>query len=204
MGDEKNLRTRVHLLRHGQVEGFEQRRYNGQADVTLTAVGVEQSEAYATRLKTVPLAAVYSSDLMRTVYGAEQIAVAHGLVLHPDARLRELDIGAWEGRVWTDIQQRWPDEWQARLDDLVNVAPPGGESLLQMAQRVRPVIAELLERHAGEELAIVAHGGVNRVILLDAIGAPLTQMFHIEQSYGCLNIIDYWADGYATVQLLNG
>jgi alpha-ribazole phosphatase len=76
--------------------------------------------------------------------------------------------------------------------------------LQQMADRVRLVMDELLEKHRGEEIALVAHGGVNRVILLDAIGAPLTQMFHIEQSYGCRNIIDYFADSYTTVQLLNG
>jgi alpha-ribazole phosphatase/probable phosphoglycerate mutase len=198
------LKTRIHLLRHGQVCGFETRRYNGQADVALTDLGVEQTRAYAERLRDIPLTAVYSSDLPRSLFGAGLIAESHGLVPIPDARLRELHIGEWEGLTWDRIQQRWPLEWQARLDDLVEVAPPGGESLLQLAQRLRPPITELVEQHRGEEIALVAHGGVNRVILLDAIGAPLSQMFHIEQNYGCYNIIDYWADGYATVQLLNG
>ncbi len=196
--------TRVHLMRHGQVEGFELRRYNGQADVTLTALGEQQSQNYRERLKDLSLTAVYSSDLQRSAFGGQLIGADHGLDPVQDLRLRELHIGDWEGLTWDEIQHRWSREWQARLDDLVNVAPPGGESLLQMAQRVRSVMTELLERHPGEEIAIVAHGGVNRVLLLNAIGAPLTQMFHVEQSYGCLNIIDYWADGYATVQLLNG
>jgi len=198
------VRTRIYLLRHGQVEGHECKRYNGQADVVLTDLGLEQSRTYAERLRDIDLTAAYSSDLARSVYGANLIAAEHGLRPVKDVRLRELHIGAWEGLTWVEIQRRWPVEWQARLDDLVNVAPSGGESLQQMADRVRPVIAGLVEKHRGEEIAIVAHGGVNRVILLDAIGAPLERMFHIEQSYGCLNIIDYWADGYATVQLLNG
>lgn len=196
--------TRVHLLRHGQVCGFEARRYNGQADVALTALGIAQTQAYAAQLKDFPLTAVYSSDLTRSAYGAGLIAVDHDLVPHQDERLRELDIGEWEGLTWDEIKQSWPTEWQARLNDLVQVAPPGGESLQQMATRVRLALAELLEKHQGEEIALVAHGGVNRVILLDAIGAPLIQMFHIEQSYGCRNIIDYFADSYTTVQLLNG
>jgi alpha-ribazole phosphatase len=199
-----SLKTRIHLLRHGQVVGFESKRYNGQADVALTDLGIEQTQAYAKILKEFPLAAVYSSDLSRSAYGAGLIAENRNLVPIQDARLRELHIGDWEGLVWNEIKQRWPREWQARLDDLVQVAPPGGESLQQMADRVRSVMAELMERHQGEEIALVAHGGVNRVILLDAIGAPLTQMFHIEQSYGCRNIIDYFADSYTTVQLLNG
>ncbi len=197
-------KTRIHLLRHGQVVGFESRRYNGQADVALTDLGIRQSHTYTEKLTNIPLTAVYSSDLSRSAFGAHLIGDAHGLQPVQDARLRELHIGDWEGLAWDEIQQRWPEAWQARLDDLVNVAPPRGESLLQMAQRVRPVIAELLAQHRGEEIAVVAHGGVNRIILLDAIGAPLTRMFHIEQSYGCRNIIDYFSDSYTTVQLLNG
>jgi len=194
---------RLHLMRHGQVRGFEARRYNGQADVSLTDLGVEQTRSYAVRLKDMPLTAVYSSDLSRSAFGAKLIATEHQLIHRQDARLRELDIGDWEGLTWDEIQRRWPREWQARLNDLVNVAPPGGESTLQMATRVRQVMVELLEKHQGEEVAIVAHGGVNRVILLDAIGAPLTRMFHLEQSYGCCNMVDFFADGYTTVRLLN-
>lgn len=200
----KTQRTRIHLLRHGQVEGFENRRYNGQADVPLTPLGRDQSQAFARRLQALSLAAVYSSDLSRSCYGAEQIAASHGLQVQTLAALRELHIGDWEGLTWVEIECRWPQLWQARLADLVHVAPPGGESLLQVAGRVRPVITRLIEAHRGEEIAIVAHGGVNRIILLDAIGAPLERMFHVEQSYGCLNIIDYFSDSYTTVQLLNG
>ena len=67
-----------------------------------------------------------------------------------------------------------------------------------------PVINEVVERHIGQDVLVVGHGGVNRIILLNAIGAPLAGMFNIEQNYGCLNIIDYYADGRATVKLLNG
>lgn len=197
-------KTRIYLMRHGEVEGHEHRRYNGQNDVALTEQGREQSQALAERLKGVSLAAVYASDLSRCRHAAELIAREHGLEPICLEELRELHIGKWQGLTWEEIQRRWPDEWQARLDDLVGYQVEGGESLAQMAARVRPVIADLVTRHRGEEVAIVAHGGVNRVILLDAIGAPLERMFHIEQSYGCLNVIDYWADGYATVQLLNG
>jgi alpha-ribazole phosphatase/probable phosphoglycerate mutase len=196
-------RTRLHLMRHGQVVGFEDRRYNGQGDIGLTELGLVQSRAYASRLQKIPLAAVCSSDLERSAFGARLIAADHQLPLVQDRRLRELDIGVWEGLTWVEIQRRWPQEWQARLEDLVHVAPPGGESLLQLAARVRPALAELLAKHRGAEIALVAHGGVNRVILLDAIGAPLSQLFHLEQSYGCCNIVDYWDDGGATLQLLN-
>ncbi|WP_305041345.1 alpha-ribazole phosphatase [Geoalkalibacter sp.] len=196
--------TRVYLMRHGQVEGFGNKRYNGQADVALTPLGRSQSEQLAARLAERPLAAVYSSDLSRCAYAARCIATARGLepVLLPE--VRELHIGAWEGRTWQELQDLYPDQWQARLSDLVNYRVPGGESLAEMAKRVRPALHALVARHRGEEIVLVGHGGVNRVILLDAIGAPLKQMFAIEQDYACLNLIDYFADGNAVVRLLNG
>jgi broad specificity phosphatase PhoE len=69
---------------------------------------------------------------------------------------------------------------------------------------VLPAIAGIVARHRGEEVLVVAHGGVNRVILMDAIGAPIASMFSLEQRYCSLNIIDYYADGNSVVQLANG
>ena len=196
--------TRIYLVRHGQVEGHEMKRYNGQADVALTDRGRRQYRALRERLDDEEISAVYSSDLTRCVEGARILAAPHGVSPIFDERLRELDIGEWEGKTWKELQSVYPEEWQARLDDLVNYRVPGGESLLDMAGRVRAAMSRILTEHPEGEVMVVGHGGVNRVVLLDAIGAPLEKMFHIEQSFGCLNIIDYFSDGYCTVQLLNG
>lgn len=196
--------TRLHLVRHGQVVGFDQPRYNGQTDVALTDLGVEQYHQLKDRLAAVPIAACYTSDLTRCTTGAGIICGALGIEAVPRPELRELNIGIWEGLTWQEITARWPEEWQARLDDLVNYRVPRGENLLDVAGRVMPVIEEIVARHQGQDVLVVAHGGVNRVILLNAIGAPLAGVFNIEQSYGCYNIVDYYADGRATVKLLNG
>ena len=66
------------------------------------------------------------------------------------------------------------------------------------------MIGRILQRHPHGDVALVAHGGVNRIVLLDAIGAALEQAFSIEQDYGCLNIVDYLGDGRSVVKLLNG
>ena len=196
--------TRVHLLRHGQVEGFQDRRYNGQGDVCLTPFGRQQSAAFAGRFQHTRLSAVYSSDLVRCRTAADQIALLQEVEPQYLEGLRELHIGDWEGHTWQQLQHDYPELWQARLDDIVNVAPPAGESVLEMAARVRPLVRQIVAAHVGGEIVIVAHGGVNRVILLDAIGAPLECLFHIEQDYGCHNIIDYFTDGIALVKKLNG
>ncbi len=197
-------KTRIHLIRHGQVAGFDQPRYNGQADVALTDIGIEQYHLLKDRLADAAISACYTSDLSRCTIGAG--IICRNLGIEPVSRheLRELNIGVWEGLTWQEIKAGWPEEWRARLADLVNYRVPQGENLLDVQARIMPVIREIIERHKEQEVLVVGHGGVNRIVLLSAIGAPLAGMFSIEQSYGCYNIIDYYADDRATVKLLNG
>jgi broad specificity phosphatase PhoE len=136
--------------------------------------------------------------------GARILGEHLGVQPIPDRNLRELNIGVWEGMTWTAIQERYPDQWQARLADLVHYRMPEGENLLDLQSRLLPAINGIVAEHRGEEVLVVAHGGANRVILLDAIGAPLSSLFAIEQSYACLNIIDYYEDGNRVVKLVNG
>jgi alpha-ribazole phosphatase len=172
--------------------------------VLLTELGLVQYETLRSRLANKPLRAVYTSDLSRCRNGARLLAEPHGLMPIATAKLRELHIGEWEGMTWKELQERFPKQWQARLGDIVNYRVPGGENLVDVAARLRPVMRRILTEHAGQEVLVVGHGGVNRVILLDAIGAPLDRLFHIEQNFGCLNIIDYYSDGIGMVKLLNG
>lgn len=197
-------RTRIYLIRHGEVKGAGTRRYNGHADVSLSEQGVSQYHLMKERLADKDISACYTSDLIRCAAGAEIICSRLGLSPNRERNLRELDIGIWEGKTWAELQSEFPREWQARLDDIVNYRVPGGECLNDLRDRVMTVINAITERHRGENVLVVAHGGANRTILLDAIGAPLSSLFNIEQDYCCLNIIDYYADGNAVVKLLNG
>jgi alpha-ribazole phosphatase/probable phosphoglycerate mutase len=197
-------RTRLHLIRHGEVEGAEEKRYNGQSDVPLTPKGMAQIGFLQMRIKKFPITAVYCSDLTRCVEGATLLAAGYELQPIQNRDLREIDAGDWQGMAWDEILKKHPKLWKKRLDDIVNIPFPNGENLVDVAERVRPVIQSLVEQHRGEDILVVAHGGVNRIILLDAIGAPLESLFSIEQDFGCLNSVDYYADGNAVVRLLNG
>jgi alpha-ribazole phosphatase len=197
-------KTRIYLIRHGEVEGSGTPRYNGHADVSLTERGRGQYNLLRERLAEAKITACYTSDLSRCTWGADLMGEHFGWKPARNSNLRELDIGIWEGLTWAELKERYPEEWQARLADIVNYRVPGGENLLDLQGRIIPVINDIVARHRGEEALVVAHGGANRVILLNAIGAPLSALFNIEQNYGCLNIIDYYADGKAVVKLLNG
>lgn len=195
-------RTRVHLIRHGEVERGH--CYNGHCDVRLTARGEEQYHQLKPRLDRDRISALYTSDLYRTVRGGEILGPFVGVEPVKVPALRELNCGEWQGLSLAEIQEKRPDEWAARLADLEHFRAPGGESLGDLAGRVLPALREIVARHRGEDVLVLAHGGVNRIILLDAIGAPLTSFFSIDQQYCGMNLIDYYADGNTVVQLVNG
>ena len=195
-------KTRIHLIRHGEVEGSN--RYNGHGDVPLTAFGEDQYHQLKPRLDPDRISALYTSDLSRTVRGGEILGRYLGVEPVKVPQFRELNCGAWQGHTLAEIQSSRPGEWAARLADLENFRADGGESLADLAARVLPALAEIVARHRGEEVLVVAHGGVNRVILMDAIGAPVSSLFSIEQLYCCMNVIDYYADGNSVVKLVNG
>ena len=195
--------TRLYLVRHGQVAAGHTDIYNGHNDVDLSPAGVTQCQFLATHLKDVKLAGIYSSDLTRTRRGAEIISQDRGLMVKTVPEFREINFGIWEGLSFKEIMTKYPEELQQRFADLANFRIPEGESLKDLEARVAPKLAELLQQHAGEAFLVVAHAGINRVILSQAMGLSLQHIFHLDQAYAGLNIIDYYPD-LAVVRLLNG
>ena len=198
------MTTRVYLMRHGEVDGGSEKRYNGHIDVGITPKGVEQMHRLAGLLAEKPVKAVYSSDLIRSVKGAEIVSRRLGLVHAPVRALRERSVGKWEGLTAEEIRERYPEEFTAWRADLLNYRPPDGECLLDVRDRILPEYCRLVANHPGEEIAMLLHGGVNRVILAEALGLPPLNLFRIDQAFGALNIIDHFDDGMAVVKLLNG
>jgi alpha-ribazole phosphatase len=195
--------TRLYLLRHGQVADGHTHLYHGNNDIELSPQGVRQLEQAAAQLRDVELAGVYASDLSRAATGAELICRGRDLQPQTCAEFREIHFGHWEGLSFQEISERYPDDLQARFLDLPNFRIPGGESLLDVKARALPRLQEIIGQHPQQALALVAHAGLNRVILSEALGLDLQYLFRLDQNYGCLNIIDYFPD-LAVVRLVNG
>ena len=198
-------RTTVYLVRHGQVENHATGVYNGQNDVAITDEGRRQMRAVLERLRDRKIGAVYCSDLSRAVEGAEIIGGGLGLGFQALPGLRERNFGAWEGLTYDEIRQQDPDLFEFWRKDVTGVRPPGGgESSEDLMERVMSTYLPLVERHRGAEIVVVAHGGVNRLILAHALNLEVRYVFHMAQSFGCLNIVDYYDDGFTQVRLING
>jgi 2,3-bisphosphoglycerate-dependent phosphoglycerate mutase len=166
--------TRVVLLRHGQTAWNAEQRIQGQLDVPLNANGQWQAHRLADALQGEEVTAIYSSDLTRTRQTAAPLALHKGLEPRLDAGLRERAFGSFEGRTYQEIDQRWPEHaalWRAR--DL-HYRPGGGEDLHSFNERSISTVQKLAAAHAGQSIAIFAHGGVLDCVYRAALHIELT------------------------------
>lgn len=191
-------------MRHGEVVNGGERRYNGHIDIDITENGVQQMHRLAETLVGKEVSVVYASDLIRSVKGAEIIGKRIGASLKSFRELRERSVGCWEGLTVEEIKQRFPDEYVAWRADLLGYRPPNGECLTDVQERILPFYKQIVASHRDQTIAMLLHGGINRVILADALGMPPLNLFRIEQDYGALNIIEYYEDNRPVVKLLNG
>lgn len=165
--------TRLTVLRHGETTWNKDTRIQGHTDIDLNDTGRWQAAQLGQALADEPLAAVYSSDLRRAFDTAQAVAGAQGLQVVPHTGLRERGFGVLEGLTWADIETQHPHEasaWRTRVPDW---APTGGESLLVLRERVLDALNGLAQRHLGEHIALVAHGGVLDIIYRAATGLEL-------------------------------
>lgn len=174
------LSTRIIAVRHGETEWNATARIQGHRDIALNDKGLWQARRAAQALVDADesIAAIYSSDLARAHATAHSIAQRLGQTVQIDARLRERAFGEYEGSTFTDLERAFPDDiarWRAR-DPLW--APPGGESLAALGERVLAATHQLAERHAGGQIVLVAHGGVLDMLYRSAtrqdVDAPRT------------------------------
>jgi alpha-ribazole phosphatase len=163
--------VRLILARHGKTAYNMQGRYQGQTDVPLSSTGRQQAARLAERLAREEVDAIYASDLQRAWETAAVVSVPHGLSVLAEPRLREMGFGEWEGLTYEEIQQRYPQQLPAWDADPLNVAPPGGETLAQVAARVQSAVDEIARAHADQTVLMVSHGGPLRVLLCLALGS---------------------------------
>lgn len=182
--------THIYLARHAEPEGAEGvHRFLGQLDPPLSPVGWRQAGELAQRLEGVEFRAIYSSDLQRSLSTAEAVAVGTGLVIQQELALREIHAGQWEGLTFDEAKLRYPAKFAERERDLVGFRfPGGGESFRDLERRVAPVFSQIMDSGPGDVL-VVAHKGVNRVMLAHFLGTPRERMFDIVQDYCALSII---------------
>jgi probable phosphoglycerate mutase len=207
--------TELLFIRHGETDWNRRQCFQGQIDVPLNGNGLEQARRLGLRLAPEPHHVLFSSDLSRAQQTAAPVAAAWGLqpVLVPG--LREQKFGEWEGLDFAAIQQRYADLWPLWLQQDIDFAVPGGESLRQFHTRVLGAVKGLASQAEsagpGQRLAIVTHGGVLDMLWRTAKGLPLTGLRECPIPNTGLNrlrwvngslVVDLWADDEHVKDLL--
>lgn len=194
---------RIYLIRHGETVNAKELALNGHFDAELSPRGEDQIRAVAEALKDRPVRSVYSSDLQRARRSAEIVAHPHKLkpVCFPE--LRELSFGKWEGLSLRELNRKYPGEIEKRFRNPDTFQAEGGETFSQLKERVLPRFHEIVKCHPADEIVIMGHGGVNRIILGHLLGIPLSKAFRIGQEYAGINIIQFYKS-QTVIELING
>lgn len=201
---DKGDGKKILLLRHGEVQndGNNAKRFIGQIDLPLSDKGRGQAKYWWEQLSDVPLAQIISSDLSRSMETASIIAGHRSLDVEPQAGLREIQLGRWDGLTFCQVRERWPDAFRQRGMQIADFRPPGGESFLDLQQRVVPVFEKAVD-NAGRNILIVAHAGVNRMILCHLLDIPPGNLFRLSQDWGAMNLIERQAPNGFRIQSIN-
>ena len=192
------------LVRHGETASNVSNSFRGRTDVPLNENGSAQAEAVATRIaRQWQPAAIYASPVRRAMQTAEVIGQHCGLGVTAHPGIIDIDFGEWTGLPFDDVKQRWPDELDMWMYHPGQTRIPGGETLAEMHVRARQALRELALRHAGQEIVLVGHTVINRVILMETLDIPDARFWYIGQDNCALNLIRAEVNGNYSLLLLN-
>jgi broad specificity phosphatase PhoE len=186
--------ARLLLVRHGETEWNATHRWQGFTGPPLNDLGVKQAEELAANLAAAPVEAVYSSDAIRAVQTAGIVARSHGLAVRQDARLREVNFGEWEGLTREEINTRYAGAFR-QWEECKLAAPTGGETDLEMADRVIEAVTDIGARHGDGRVVVVTSGGPIRAVQahVSGIDQALARL-HFDRADNCA-VIELLSDG---------
>ena len=165
--------TRICLVRHGETLWNTERRIQGQIDIALNQHGLRQARAAGEFLRDESATALYSSDLSRAWATAHALAESTGLMANAMPALRERQYGVFEGLTYDEAKVAHPDIYARFESREPGFAVPGGESLEDISRRVISALGGLADKHRGETVLVVTHGGVLDVVNRFVRGLPL-------------------------------
>lgn len=194
--------TRLILIRHGETEWNETKRFQGISDIPLSARGMDQAESLARSLEREPLEAIYTSPLIRARQTAACLARNHSCPLAVIEDLKELNQGRLEGLTGEDLRRDYPGFISQWLEKPGETVLPGGESLADLQRRVWLAIEDVIGRHPGKTIAVVAHSFVILTILCRALELPLQAFRRFRQDPTAKNILEFSERGI-TLRCLN-
>ncbi len=189
---EKEAATRIIYVRHGLTDFPNKRIYcDDREDPALNEQGMRHAQDAAALLAQQPVDAIYASPSRRTRMTADEIAKMAGVGIIEVEALRERRFGIWDGLYFHEIEQRYPEEYQAWKRDPAGYTPEGGETMEVLLRRTGAEIARIVQAHPEQTVVVVSHVGPIRVCVSEAMKIPLAWYRQLRIDNGSLTCIDY-------------
>lgn len=195
--------TEIYLIRHAQAEGNLYRMMQGHWDGDVTPMGKRQIDALAERFRSIPVDALYSSDLYRTRLTASAVTRSHPIPMQLSPQLREINMGAWETRFFADVMHEEPELMESFIFCPDKWRKEGAETYADVAGRAYPVFEDIARRHEGQSVVVVSHGVTIRCILSRALGIDLRDTENLPICRNTAVSKLRWEDGAFTAEYLN-
>ena len=189
------------LIRHGHTRATEQGLLYSDPNAELTEKGIQQADLAADWLAKHKPEVLLSSPALRVRSSSEIIAKRVDMPIQIVDGLDEWLIGDWEGRTYLDIKKNDPDMYQKWSADPIHNAPPGGESIQQLAARAENQLREIIAKFKGKRIGLITHAGIVRSILVHALEMPIENFWRISIPTGSISKVDF-SDNFATVHFL--
>lgn len=192
--------TRIYLIRHGEAEGNIYRRAQGQFEGRISQKGLRQIDALAERFRDIPVDALYSSDLKRTMRTAKAITMYHPVPLQIEPRLRELDMGPWEDIPFGNLMRDYPEQMHWFNDDPERWYVEGAETFVQLKARLTAILTEIAERHDGQTVVCCSHGMAIRSFLSGVMNVPSGEIYRVPHGDNtAVSLLEYENGGFRVV-----
>lgn len=199
-----SMHTSIWMVRHGQTELNRARRYQGALDSPITCSGRRQNDALASRLRGIPLTAAMASPCNRARTTANSILEQRKprLPVLEDRHWHEMHQGLWEGLTYDEVQERFPQEAQTRFADALHGRAPGGESLAEVAARVKEGWRTLQCEYIGERILLATHALPIQIVLCTISGMPLDLYWRWRIDLGSVTGISIYS-GSPIIRMVN-
>ncbi|MEC7758196.1 MAG: histidine phosphatase family protein [SAR324 cluster bacterium] len=192
--------TEIILIRHGETEWNSQKRMQGHSNSDLSSVGQAQIQALGQWMKNVPFDLIYSSDSLRAKQTAESITQFSGHELQFDQRLREKNLGVFEGLTSEEARERHPEVFRLFKTAGSKYVIDEGESTQQLQDRALEIVNEIRIKHPEERVLLVTHGGFIRVVMKHSLGLSLeTPTRFLIRNTGVFRLV--WEDKWLVSQM---
>ena len=177
------LDTKLSILRHGEVKGGA--IFRGSQDDPLTDKGWQQLQDRLA-LDNSLYDMVLSSPLIRCAKFAKKYSILNKLPLTIMPAFKEIDFGDWEGKSYTQINETTPELLKKFYNNPQEHPAPNGEALIAFQDRILEAITKVTNTYRGKNILLITHGGVQKIIIAQALKMPLDAFHHIETPYACL------------------